>query len=157
MPSSHRCRKLLIALTSLLVLTVTCFVNSNADQEKAAWEKDLAAWRADHAADLQKPDGWLALAGLVWIEPGDSSMGSAADSKVKLPASAPALVGVLHLEGATVSLRPPSGGFPAGLLVDGKPAVAQELHTSSDNDKGDPRMTIGALNFYTVKRGERFA
>jgi len=114
-------------------------------------------WRADHAADLQKPDGWLALAGLVWLEPGDNTMGSAADCKLRLPASGPAHVGVLHLEGMTVSLRPPAGGFPDGLLVDGKPAQAQELHTSSDNDKGNPRMTIGTLNFYAVKRGDRFA
>jgi len=114
-------------------------------------------WRADHAADLQKPDGWLALAGLVWLEPGDNTMGSAADCKLRLPASGPAHVGVLHLEGMTVSLRPPAGGFPDGLLVDGKPAQAQDLHTSSDNDKGNPRMTIGTLNFYAVKRGDRFA
>jgi uncharacterized protein len=126
-------------------------------QQSATFEKDLSAWRAAHAADLQKPDGWLALAGLVWLEPGDNSMGSAADNKVKLPASGPAHVGVLHLEGTTVSLRPPSGGFPAGLLVDGKPAEAQDLHTSADNDKGNPRMTIGALNFYAVRRGDRFA
>jgi uncharacterized protein (DUF1684 family) len=126
-------------------------------QQSATFEKDLSAWRAQHAADLQKPDGWLALAGLVWLEPGDNSMGSAADNKVRLPASGPAHVGVLHLEGTTVSLRAPSGGFPAGLLVDGKAAEAQDLHTSSDNDKGNPRMTIGALNFYAVRRGDRFA
>src|ERR1700689_5040436 len=126
-------------------------------QQNAIWEKDLATWRVQHAADLQKPDGWLALAGLVWLEAGDNSMGSAADSKLRLPASGPAHVGILHLEGTTVSLRPPAGGFPAGLLVDGKPAAAEDLHTSSDNDKGNPRMTIGSLNFYAVRRGDRFA
>ena len=126
-------------------------------QQSATFEKDLSAWRAQHAADLQKPDGWLALAGLVWLEPGDNSMGSAADNKVRLPASGPAHVGVLHLEGTTVSLRAPSGGFPAGLLVDGKAAAAQDLDTSSDNDKGNPRITIGSLNFYAVRRGDRFA
>src|ERR1700744_1240470 len=126
-------------------------------QQNATWEKDLEAWRAQHAAELQKPDGWLALAGLVWLEAGDNSMGSAGDNKVKLPASGPAHVGILHLEGTTVSLRPPAGGFPAGLLVDGKAAQAQDLHTSSDNDKGNPRITIGSLNCYAVRRGDRFA
>lgn len=117
----------------------------------------MLKWRADHSADLQKPDGWLALAGLVWLEPGDNSVGSGADDQVRLPESGPAHVGILHLEGTAVSLRPPAGGFPVGLLVDGKPAQAQDLHTSSDNDKGNPRMTIGSLNFYAVKRGDRFA
>ena len=156
MPSSLRSRRFLTALTFVLAGLLSCsdFVSA---QSKADWEKDLSAWRADHAADLQKPDGWLALAGLVWLEPGDNAMGSASGDKVQLPASAPAQVGILHLEGTTVSLRPPTGGFPAGLLVDGKPAVAQDLHTSSDNDKGNPRLTIGSLNFYAMKRGDRFA
>src|ERR1700742_3293039 len=121
MPSSGSSRRLLFALIFVFVCRVVCAEPGGA-QNKADWEKDLTAWRADHAADLQKPDGWLALAGLGWLEAGGSSVGSAADSKVKLPASAPAHVGVLHLDGATVSLRPPAGGFPAGLLVDGKPA-----------------------------------
>jgi uncharacterized protein (DUF1684 family) len=126
-------------------------------QKSASWNQELSTWRKQHAADLQKPDGWLALAGLVWLDSGDNSVGSASDNKVRLPASGPAYLGVLHLEGMTVSLRPPSGGFPAGLLVDGKPAQAQDLHTSSDNDKGNPRMVIGSLNFYAVRRGDRFA
>ncbi len=154
----------LYPLISGSILGVVCAVvfavvagGAASAQQSATFEKDLSAWRAQHAADLQKPDGWLALAGLVWLEPGDNSMGSAADNKVRLPASGPAHVGVLHLEGTTVSLRAPSGGFPAGLLVDGKAAEAQDLHTSSDNDKGNPRMTIGSLNFYAVRRGDRFA
>src|SRR5580704_2095575 len=156
MPSRRSFRKLtLIALFAFLALSVC--EQPAAGQATSSWQKDLLAWRAEHEADLKKPDGWLALAGLVWLEPGDNSMGSAADNKVRLPAGGPAHVGVLHLEGSTVSLRPPAGGFPEGLLVDGKPAQAQELHTSSDNDRGNPRMTVGALNFYAVKRGERFA
>src|ERR1700743_286609 len=82
-----------------VLATLFCFaVESTAAQKNAAWEQDLSTWRTQHAAELQKPDGWLALAGLVWLDPGDNTMGSAADSKVRLPASAPAQVGVLHLE-----------------------------------------------------------
>jgi uncharacterized protein len=127
-----------------------------AAQQNTTWEKDLSAWRTQHAADLQKPDGWLSLAGLIWLEPGDNSVGSATDNKVRLPASGPAHVGVLHIDGTTVSLRPPPGGFPDGLQIDKKPAQAKELHTRSDNDIGNPRMTVGSLNFYVVKRGDRF-
>jgi len=155
MPSRRAFRKLTLVLFAFLALTFC--EQLAAGQDASSWQKDLLAWRAEHAADLQKPDGWLALAGLVWLEPGDNSMGSTADNKLRLPASGPLQVGVLHLEGTTVSLRPPAGGFPEGLLIDGKPAQAQELHTSSDNDKGNPRMTVGALNFYAVRRGERFA
>jgi uncharacterized protein len=145
-------RYTVVACASILAI---CAATSLA-QQNATWEQDLSTWHTQHAADLQKPDGWLALAGLVWLEPGDNPMGSAADSKLRLPASGPGHVGILHLEGTTVSLRPPAEGFPAGLLVDGKPAQPQDLHASSDNDKGNPRMTIGSLNFYAVRRGDRF-
>ncbi|MBV8515527.1 MAG: DUF1684 domain-containing protein [Acidobacteria bacterium] len=156
MPSSTFLRQ---RIFPALYILATFFVGIRPaeGQDASSRQKDLLVWRAAHAADLQKPDGWLALAGLVWLEPGDNSLGSGADNKVRLPASGPAHVGVLHLEGTAVSLRAPAGGFPVGLLVDGKPAQAQDLHTSSDNDKGNPRMTVGALNFYAVRRGDRFA
>ena len=151
---ARRRKFLLVGLLAVVFFSA----HATAAQENSSWKRDLLTWRTQHAAELQKPDGWLALAGLVWLEPGDNSVGSAADNKVRLPEGGPAHVGVLHLEGATVSLRPPAdGGFPAGLMVDGKPAQVEDLHTSLDNDKGNPRMTVGALNFYAVRRGERFA
>jgi uncharacterized protein (DUF1684 family) len=125
--------------------------------QTTSWPQEIAAWRAQHAADLLKPDGWLALAGLEWLEAGDNSFGSARDNKIHLPASSPAHLGALHLEAETVTLNPPPGGFPQGFLIDGKPAQTQALHTDPDHDKNDPRMTVGTLNFYVIKRGERFA
>jgi uncharacterized protein (DUF1684 family) len=119
--------------------------------------QDLSAWRAQHAAELQKPDGWLSLAGLEWLAPGDNSVGSAADNKIHLPASGPAHIGILRLQGAAVTLLAPPDGFPEGLLIDGNPAQPQELKTGADTDKGNPRITVGTLNFYAVRRGDRFA
>ena len=142
-------------ITVLAFLCVALAAPSPA--QDAAWQRDLAAWRAQHAADLQKPDGWLSLVGLEWLDPGDNSFGSAAGNKIHLPAGGPENLGVLHLEGATVTLNPPPGGFPQDLLIDGKPAKSQELHTDPDSDKHNPRMTIGTLNVYVVHRGERFA
>jgi uncharacterized protein (DUF1684 family) len=125
--------------------------------QNADWQHEIAAWRQQHATELQKPDGWLALAGLEWLDPGDNSFGSAPDNKIHMPASAPAHLGVLHLDGDTVTLNPPPGGFPQGFLIDAKPAEPQTLRIDPDHDKNDPRMTIATLNFYVIKRGERFA
>jgi uncharacterized protein (DUF1684 family) len=120
-------------------------------------QREITSWREQHAAELQKPDGWLALAGLEWLEPGDNSVGSAKDNKIHLPSSGPAHLGVLHLDGETITLNPPAGGFPAGFLIDGKPVQPQNLHTDPDHDKNNPRLTIGTLNMYVIHRGERFA
>jgi uncharacterized protein len=144
-----------LAFGSLCLLTL--MASAAAPQADDAWYRDLLAWRQEHAAELQKPDGWLALAGLEWIEPGDTSFGSSNDNKIHLPAGGPDHLGVLQLQGTTVSIAPPPGGFPRSFLIDGKPAQRQELHTEPDNDKHNPRMTIGALNVYVVRRGDKFA
>jgi uncharacterized protein len=146
-----------LALALGLFLTFFAISAEPSFAQDATWQQDLAAWRAKHVADLQKPDGWLSLAGLEWLAPGDNTFGSAADAKIRLPASAPAHLGIFHLEATTVTLQPSAGGFAQGLLIDGKPAQSQELHVSSDNDRGNPRMTIGTLNFYVVRRADRFA
>ena len=52
--------------------------------DRTAWQKDLLDWRAKHTAELQKPDGWLSLAGLEWLEAGDNPFGGAADNKIHL-------------------------------------------------------------------------
>jgi len=128
-----------------------------AKTQAGGWEQEVNSWREQHAVELQKPDGWLALAALEWLEPGDNSVGSAKDNKIHLSSSGPAHLGVLRLENETVSLNPPDGGFPAGFLIDGKPVQMQKLHTDPDHDKNNPRLTIGTLNMYVIHRGERFA
>ncbi len=151
---------LALALTSgqaEIAVPLSRVLASGAEAQDERWQKEITAWRAQHAVELQKPDGWLALAGLEWLEPGDNSFGSAKDNKIHLPFTGPAHLGVLRLEGDTVTLNPPAGGFPAGFLIDGKPVQAQTLHTDPDHDKNNPRLTIGTLNMYVIHRGERFA
>jgi uncharacterized protein (DUF1684 family) len=129
----------------------------NLSAQRPQWQNETNTWRAQHATELQKPDGWLSLTALEWFDPGDTSVGSAPDNKIRLPPGGPDHAGTLRLEGSTVTLNPPPGGFPSGLLIDGQPARAQQLHTDADSDKHNPRITIGTLNFYVVNRGGRFA
>jgi uncharacterized protein (DUF1684 family) len=120
-------------------------------------QRDQLAWRTQHATDLQKPDGWLSLIGLEWLEPGDTSIGSAQDNKVHLPNTAPAHVAVLKLETDAVTLLPPSEGFPSGLQIDGSPAKQRAIRADQDKDKFNSHVTIGTLNFYVIKRADKFA
>lgn len=139
---------------------------------QAAWQSELADWRAQHAAELQKSDGWLALVGLEWLQPGGNSFGSAPDNRIHLPASAPAHIGSITLMGSTITLVPPASRqpgnssitadccFPRGFLVDGKQATDNEtitLPTDPDSDAKNPRLTIGSLLMYVIKRGDRYA
>jgi len=125
-------------------------------QESYSEGKELA-WRAQHAEDLQKPNGWLSLIGLDWLEPGETSIGSADDNKIHLPRTAPAHLAVLKLENGSVQLLPPKEGFASGLEIDGSPAKEQVLHADQDKDKLNSHVTIGTLNFYVIRRADRFA
>jgi len=127
-----------------------------AASQETSWRKENAAWREQHKADLLKPDGWLSLAGLEWLQPGDNSAGSAPDNKINLPAG-PAHLAIFHLEGETVTLNPPAGGFSADFLVAGAPAKSQALRAEANKDKVSPRLTIGTLNMYVIRREGRFA
>jgi len=66
-------------------------------------------------------------------------------------------LGILHLEGTTVTLNAPPGGFPQGLLIDGQPAQSQELRTDAESDEHNPHLTIGTFNMYVIRRANRFA
>lgn len=125
--------------------------------EDTSWQAETAAWREAHKADLLKPDGWLSLAGLEWLQPGDNSIGSSADNKIRLAAGSPAHLGVLHLEGDSVILNPPAEGFPKDFLVAGSPAKSQSLRAEANNDKVSPHLTIGTLNMYVIRREARSA
>lgn len=125
--------------------------------QDATWTKDTTAFREKHAANLQKPDGWLSLVGLEWLQAGDTSVGSAPDNKVKLSAGHPAHLAVFHLEKDVITLLPPKEGFPAGLLVGGAAAKQQVLRTDADGDKNNPHLMVGTLNLYAIRREDRFA
>jgi uncharacterized protein len=127
-----------------------------AASQESSWQKENATWREQHKAELLKPDGWLSLVGLEWLQPGDNSVGSAPDSKVHLT-SGPAHLAILRLEGETVTLNPPAGGFPPGFLVAGAPAKPQTLRAEANQDKLSPHLTIGTLNMYVIRREARFA
>jgi uncharacterized protein len=145
----------ILAKSALLFAACPIFSFSSFAQH-AAWQKDTAAWRAQHTADLLKPDGWLSLIGLEWLQPGDNSLGSASDSKIHL-ASGPPHLAILRLEGETVTLNPPTEGFPGHFLVAGAPAKSQTLRAEANNDKVSPHLTFGTLNMYVIRREGRFA
>lgn len=145
----HVAKPTLAIFASLVLGIVLSAQDSN-------FQKDLATWRSEHTADLLKPDGWLSLVALEWLQPGDNTIGTAADSKIRLTRG-PAHLVVLHLEKDTVTLKPPAGGFPQDFQVAGAPAKVQTLRAEGNNDKVAPRMTIGTLQMYVIRREARFA
>ena len=120
---------------------------------EAAWRQKIEDWRAQREKEIVAPDGWLTLVALDWLKPGINSFGSAADNQVRIE-KAPDHVGLLTVSGKTVQLLAPSGGFPPGLLLDGKPAREGPL---SADDANPSTLSWHGLNLIVLPRGDRYA
>lgn len=145
-----------LLIRAALFLAAACpQTTSPPDAHDPAWQRGLESWRAQRAADLQAPEGWLSLVGLAWLTEGDNTFGSAADNQIRVAGGSAPHLGVLRLEGRNVRLLPPGGGFPPDFLVDGKSADAQSLRT--DEDKPPSKLTAGTLIMLLIHRGDRIA
>ena len=108
---------------------------------------EVEAWRAWRYAALQRDTGWLTLAGLGWLKPGENLVGTAPETDVTLP-SGPGLAGTITVtDGRALA----SGAF----THEGRPA--QDLALVSDLD-GEPTMLeLEELRLCVIDRGGRLA
>lgn len=101
-------------------------------------------------ASIRREDGWLALAGLFWLHPGENTFGSSDTNDIVLPDASPPHVGTFLLDGGVIRLQAPLAG---GLQIDGRPAQEAALQPDST---GDPtRVSLGSLHMIVIQRGER--
>jgi uncharacterized protein (DUF1684 family) len=110
--------------------------------------------RAERVTRLRQMDGYLSLTASGWLEPGDNTIGSAADNDLNVP-GAPAHMGVLTLAGGQVRLHL--------LATDGIGVVGRtdtprdiELHTQGAAGRQTPtRVRFGSSYLYLVENGSR--
>jgi uncharacterized protein (DUF1684 family) len=123
-----------------------------------AWLKELSVWRATRERLVAAPDGWLSIVAMEWLKPGANSFGAADDNQIRIHDSVPDHIGVLTVSGKargpiTVVLQAPKGGFPADLMVDGKPAKEGPLAVDSDSP---PLITWRSVTIVALSRGGRY-
>lgn len=143
-------------------ILVGCFLGetsetgvSAADEEMArSHEQEVLDWREERLASLQKPDGWLSLVGLDWLEEGSSTVGSAEGSAVRLPEAAPAELGTLELSESVVRFRPAPD---ADLTIDGEAPGGEPVEMVPDAAGEPTTVASGSVSFYVIERQGRFA
>lgn len=124
-----------------------------------SWEEEVAAWKRNRFERLKRPDGWLTLVGLGWLNEGENAVGSAPKSAVLLPAGkAPERLGTifLHGKGKEAELRFQSA--PSVEVTErGKPVEEIRLVPDADvqGDEGPTTLTHGSLSFFAIRRGDR--
>jgi len=126
----------------VLVVSLASIPLSSASRTAAETE----SWRVQRERDLKSDTGWLTVAGLTFLKPGVSSVGSDRDSDVVLPASAPRHAGELSREDRTVWFTPAPG---SGILLNGAPADGRIQLKARD------RLASGGVTFHLHESGER--
>jgi len=72
-------------------------------------EQQILAWQAEKYDSLVRENGWLALAGLFWLNRGRNLIGSNPMWEVVLPERAPTFLGVVELKGKTARFQAAEG------------------------------------------------
>jgi uncharacterized protein (DUF1684 family) len=134
------------------VIAAALFAVALSSTPADAHRAEVEAWRQRRLQRLSRPDGWLTLAGLFWLDEGANPFGSDKGNRVVLPAPTPPCMGELVLNHGSLSVRVGPG---IELRTAGKPV--REMALKSDAD-GDPTvLEYGPVGFYVIKRRDRFA
>ena len=108
----------------------------------------VEAWRTQRVSELTSDTGWLTLAGLFWLKPGDNSFGRAASNALVLENSSLAdSAGSFVLSGKQVRFVARPG---SGVTHEGQPVSSLELATDA---AGEPTvLASGSLRFFVIER-----
>jgi hypothetical protein len=114
----------------------------------------LAKFRTDREVTLKADNGWLTVAGLHFLNPGDNRVGSDPSNDIVLDFPAvPRHVGVITMNGTSVRIRAAEGQT---LTINDKPVSESDLHGSFDGKPQDT-ITFGPISFFVHYSGPRLA
>jgi hypothetical protein len=118
---------------------------------EADYIDEISAWRQKLDRSLRAENGWLALSGLFWLEPGPNSFGSNSSNAVQLPGNlAPDRMGSFRLQDGEVSLVLSE---PGQLQLNSQPAQPAILKPDLS---GDPDvLTLGPITLMVIQRGNQ--
>jgi uncharacterized protein (DUF1684 family) len=115
------------------------------------YEESIRQWQRQREERLRSANGWLTIAGLYWLEPGEQSFGSGPGNDLLFPeGSVPAEAGVLVLEDDRVTLR-----VAPGVAASCNDTTMTERGLRADDSGPPDRVAIGRVTFWIIKRGAR--
>ncbi|HWN81305.1 MAG TPA: DUF1684 domain-containing protein, partial [Candidatus Udaeobacter sp.] len=126
---------------------------AEAPSDTTGFAAELAQFHVEREQRLKSDNGWLAVAGLYWLVPGENPFGTAPDNLIRLPAgSAPAHAGSFILDGDRVRVRVAQ---EATVTSNGEPV--HELDLMSDRDGKPTLLTLADLRMFVIHRTKGFA
>ncbi|MFI4945338.1 MAG: DUF1684 domain-containing protein [Burkholderiales bacterium] len=137
------------AVASACGLLLTMAAGGRAADE--AYRGEIQKWRDAREARLKADGGWLSVAGLTWLKPGENTFGTGPGVDVVLPkGSAPPLAGTFVLKGGQTRVELAAG---VQARVAGSP-VTKPTPLKPDSDE---RVEMGDVTLQVIERGGRYA
>ena len=140
-----------LAMIAGLLALNGCTAKKNPAFDAEAYKKGIVAWQTKRAARISAEDGWISLAGLFWLKPGENTFGSDSLNSMVLPHSVPSKAGSLILRGDSVTLVTKKN---SGVKVNDSSVVKTRLRSDADST-GTDMVSLGSVNFYVIKRADR--
>ncbi len=131
-----------LAVVLSIVANVGAQTNSN-------YQKNIDEWDKNRVSNLKATNGWLNLAGLYWLSPGENSFGAGAQNQIQFPKNTIAeTAGTFTLTGNTVTLKTTE---QAAVKKNGVPV--KELVVVNTDSSQSTVFTSGSLQWTIIKRG----
>jgi uncharacterized protein (DUF1684 family) len=136
------------SILTLCALLITCSSSAIAQAEnppkavkdtvRLSHEDEVNTWHQKRIAGLKRPQGWLSLVALEWLDEGQNTIES---------------IGTLTLNRGVVTLQVLPG---VQARVGDKPFSSGILRTEGGKERPD-RVEVGSRTFIIIRRGDRYA
>ncbi len=138
-------------LMLVLFLMLACGKEKSQGTSEDAYVQEIRSWHQKRLASLTRPDGWLTLVGLHWLKEGENTFGSDSSNQIVFPPAAPPFIGSFYLQNGRVSVK-----IRPGITITTDSVAVSSLVLRNDTEGKPTILRYGSLQWYIIKRGERF-
>ena len=133
---------------ALLILTMVGF----AFKSDTPYQNEIKNWHQKRIEDLKKEDGWLNLAGLIWLEEGVNTIGGDTKNSIVFPSDhSDAKLGKVVLKGGKVTFEAEKNAS----VYEGDELVSRaELFPYTDKPTV---LKHKSLKWFVIQRGDKYA
>lgn len=135
-----------------LILSIVVSVFAFAFKADDNYETEIKNWHLKRAENLKKEDGWLNLAGLIWLQEGENTIGGDASNSIIFPSNhSDAKLGKVILKNGKVSFV---SAEKATVFLGQEPIKEAELFPYTDKPVV---LKHQSLRWFIIQRGDKFA
>jgi len=140
---------LMIAIISVLLFGCS---NKVPDKGSPEYISGIKEWHNKRVENLKKENGWLNLAGLYWLKPGENTFGTSPGNDIIFPkGSAPGKIGSLFLQDSIVTVK-----INDGIEVTSNSNPVKKMRLMEDVSGNPTVLNLGFLRWFVIKRGDKY-